>query len=270
MSLLNVVAFAFLFLQAAETDEAIEAERIKEALRITTEWAAKYHFQTASEAPIVLQPDPILRWSNPEQGSIHGNVFLWTHQMRPVVIGSLFQWFSPFTHMSHEFHSLSEQRLTAERSGRIVWESPPGITFQLVAGAPTVAKTANGRQLQMRQIVRAFRVRKRDRDTTEDDELRLLPTPVYRYDESQNAAGSGGLFVFVQATDPELIAWLEARETADNRRLWHVSFARMNSVQIRVLNDSAEIWQADEMPWSEVFAHRQPYTSFTSRHHPIE
>jgi len=271
MTLLDVlIVIQILLPQINESEGPAEAERLKEALRITTEWASKYHFQTDSESQVVLRTEPLLRWSNPERGSIHGNVFLWTDQKRPVAIGSLFQWFSPFTHMSHEFHSLSEERLTVQRSGRIVWESPPGIQFQPVTPARNVAETLNGRQLQMRQIVRGLRARKRERDKTDEVELRLLPTPIYRYDTSQGAATSGGLFTFVQGTDPELIVWLEAVEPKGNVPQWQVAFARMNSVEIRVFNDTTELWRVEEMPWSETSDHRHAYTSFTSRRHPIK
>lgn len=53
------------------------------------------------DEPLILRQPPILRWSNPEQRQIYGNVFLWTHRDSPAVVGSLFKWFSPFTHMSH-------------------------------------------------------------------------------------------------------------------------------------------------------------------------
>src|SRR5262245_17727423 len=40
-----------------------------------------------------LDPKPILRWTNPlEEGSIHGVVYVWRHNGKPVVVGQLFSY----------------------------------------------------------------------------------------------------------------------------------------------------------------------------------
>src|SRR5262245_25197285 len=88
----------------------VNKELIDAALKLTQSEAAKYELTLADEGKSVarLQKDPVLKWSNPSVGEIHGNVFLWTVESRPVAVGSLFKWFTPHTHMSHEFHSLTE------------------------------------------------------------------------------------------------------------------------------------------------------------------
>ena len=78
-----------------------------------------------------------MRWSNPNVGEVHGNVFLWTVNERPVVVGSLFKWFTPHTHMSHEFHSLSEQPLMAKYEDQEKWRTKSGgVTFSALPDAP--------------------------------------------------------------------------------------------------------------------------------------
>ncbi|MAG94066.1 MAG: hypothetical protein CMJ48_09985 [Planctomycetaceae bacterium] len=118
----------------ADTEKA----RATQALKLTLEGAKRYDFklETDSDEKIILQQTPVLRWSNPIAGSIHGNVFLWTSQGRPAVVGSFYKWFEPFTHASHEFHSLSLNRVSGERDQRTVWSTNAGgVRFTAVKGA---------------------------------------------------------------------------------------------------------------------------------------
>jgi hypothetical protein len=101
----------------------VNKEQIEAALKLTKEAAAKYEFTIGQTQPadVKLHADPILLWSNPAVGEIHGNVFLWTVDGRPAVVGSLYKWFTPHTHLSHEFHSLAETPLSARYEDKEVW-----------------------------------------------------------------------------------------------------------------------------------------------------
>ena len=133
--------------QPPQTPVASSADENKEliaaALKLTKEAAGKYEFalEGAEEPAPRLVGEPVLRWSNPSVGEVHGNVFLWTSGGRPAVVGSIFKWFSPHTHMSHEFHSLAEQPLTGKFDGKEVWVcSEPDVRFAALAGAPQPAE----------------------------------------------------------------------------------------------------------------------------------
>src|SRR5262249_571584 len=150
--------------------------------------------------PAKFLSEPILLWSNPAAGEIHGNVFLWTVDERPVVIGSLYKWFSPHTHMSHEFQSLAADKLQAKYQGRAVWApAAPGVKFASLADAPLPTVTALQRLVQMRQLSKDFSATKVERDGS-TGELRLLTQPVYRYADAPRGVIDGGLFAFVQGT----------------------------------------------------------------------
>jgi hypothetical protein len=155
------LAAAILASPAAAQDKAAEKpapavdpgqkERIEAALKLTTEAAGKYEIKVGEAEPVKakLITEPVLRWSNPSVGEIHGNVFLWTAGERPVAIGSLFKWFSPHTHTSHEFMSLSEQKLAAAYDGKEVWVTKqPGLTFVPLRGPP--GKSGQRRSLLLR------------------------------------------------------------------------------------------------------------------------
>src|SRR4051812_13774125 len=89
-------------------DPPANPENIAAALRLTLAAAAEYEIKVGDdekEKPLDLLREPVLKWSNPERGEVHGNVFLWTRDGRPLVVGSLYKWFTTYTHMSHEFQS---------------------------------------------------------------------------------------------------------------------------------------------------------------------
>jgi hypothetical protein len=244
--------------EAAPSDSPANREQIDAALKLTTEAAGKYEIMLPGhDSPAKLIKEPVLRWSNPAVGEVHGNVFLWTVDTRPAAVGSLFKWFSPHKHTSHEFQSLAEGKLSAKYEGREVWTTKSaGVSFvPLAAEAP--ADTAQRRLAQMRQLARRFTGHLTTREG-EQHELRLLTQPVYRYAAKGADVLDGGLFALVQGTDPDILFLLEARSDAK----WHFAAARMQNCALAVQFDGREIWSAAQLEWSVAFDHSQPYTLF--------
>lgn len=247
---------------AGEGSPPEDKAQIAAALTLTKEAAGKYEFTIGdSSRPAALVAEPVLRWSNPLVGEVHGNVFLWTAGGRPAVVSSIFKWFSPHTHMSHEFHSLSEQPLRGKFDGVEVWTpSEPGLKFSAVADLPAPAAGKSQRLVQMREFARACSATRRERDGNVS-ELRLLPQPIYRYAAPEAGLIDGAIFSFVQGTDPELFLLIEAREVGGKPQ-WQFAATRMNSVAFDLRHKDREIWKVDVMAWSDVGQHKQPYTSF--------
>jgi hypothetical protein len=247
--------------------EDVEARRAVEAQQNAEAEVLKYKFATGDGDEVELQRQPILKWSNPAAGSIHGNVFLWTQAGRPLAAGSVYQWFSPFTHRSHEFISLATKPLRAQLNGTDVWKpAEAGVTLTALAGTPPPAATPVQRLIQMRSLLREFSAIKVARDG-EQQELRALTQPVYRYTTGDASIIDGALFVFVQGTDPEVWLILEAHER-DGREQWEFAAARMNSVQFSLQRKGATLWHVNILPWAAVQSHRETYTTFTFKELP--
>lgn len=247
----------------ADVPSAADKERIEAALKLTTEAAGKYEFvlQGTARSKVTLIPEPVLRWSNPAVGEVHGNVFLWTAGGRPVAVGSLFKWFTPHTHMSHEFHSLARSALKAKYEGKEVWvTSAPGVRFEPLPEAPAPAASAPQRLLQMRQLAKNFSATKKERDGNQT-EMRLLPQPIHRYAAPTENVLDGAMFTLVQGTDPEVFLLLEA-QTDNESSGWMFAATRMNSVGFHVRYKDKDIWTAEIMPWADVSSHRSIYTTF--------
>jgi hypothetical protein len=250
-------------------DTPATRENIEAALKLTQAAAAEYEIRVGDDdKPLELQSEPVLKWSNPDRGEIHGNVFLWTRDSRPLVVASLYKWFSPHTHMSHEFQSLAEEPLSAKFHGKPVWKTSES-AFHFVDVPKAAAPAANEAQrlLQLKQLAKDFSGWKKERDGIET-ELRLLPQPIHRYAAPKQGIINGALFTLVHGTDPEIFLLIEARgEDAASAR-WQFAATRMTSVEVRLRHKDQQVWAAETLPWKEVYDHEHVYTSFLFKEIP--
>jgi hypothetical protein len=240
-----------------------EKELAKRALEISRKEAALWDLELGTDRPkkLKLNADPVLRWSNPSAGEIYGAVFVWTSEGRPQVVGSIYKWYSPHKHYSTELQSLAETTLAGSRDGQKVWTpGRAGVAFQPVPEAPQPADAAAARLRQMREIAGDFVATKTDREGNQQ-KMRLLTQPIYRYESKAAAVLDGGLFTFVEGTDPEVFLLLEARRQKD-RYNWHYALTRMNSTRFEATYKGKQVWNVEVRPWSQVRDHNEPYTTF--------
>ena len=82
-----------------------------------------------SDRPLTLQPEPVLKWSNPVVGTIYRRCFRLDRPRAAGGVASIYKYYSPpHPHRANEFHSLALGKLTAERDGAAVWTpSRPGL-----------------------------------------------------------------------------------------------------------------------------------------------
>jgi len=246
---------------ARSGDDQIEKERAAAALELCRKGAKEYRlcFEDPKRTELVLNPDPVLRWSNPSVGSIHGGVFIWTHQGRPAAVASIFKWFDPRDEMRFEVHSLSAEPLIGFLGRDEIWRSSrAGIEYKPVPGAPVPADTAVARLIQMRTISSGFSTEQTDRDDNSKRQMRLLTQPVVRYSSKPQDVIDGAMFAFVHGTDPEMLLMLEAQETKGGPA-WHYALARMNSTAFKVTYKNQEVWAVDVLPWGVVLNSSEPY-----------
>jgi hypothetical protein len=249
-------------------------ENIEAALRLTEAAAGEYEFRVGKddkekEKPLELLREPVLKWSNPDRGEIHGNVYLWTRDGRPLVVGSLFKWFSPHTHMSHEFQSFAEEPLSAKFHGDQVWEtSESGVHFVDVPQAAAPAANEAQRLLQLKQLAKDFSGSKKEREDPNDIELRLLPQPIYRYAAPKQGIISGGLFALVHGTDPEIFLLIEARGKDVASARWQYAATRMTGVAVLLRHRDKKVWSSEALLSKEIYDHKHAYTNFMFKEIP--
>jgi hypothetical protein len=128
-----------------------------------------------------------------------------------------------------------------------------------IPGAPAPADSAAVRLRQMRALAQEFTGRQTTRAGVDHD-MRLLVQPIYRYENTQGDLIDGGLFVFVQGTDPEVFLLIEARQPRGGAPEWRFGATRMHAIYLRLNRGGREVWSAPEISWSQVLDRREPYT----------
>ena len=86
-------------------------------------------------------------------------------------------------------------------------------------------------------------------DRSDREELRLLPKLLYRAELSEPSGPDpgwidGGVFAFVQGTDPEAILVLEAVRQNGHPR-WQYAFARATSAGLEARLDKTVVWSVE-------------------------
>lgn len=197
-----------------------------------------------------LLPRPALSWSNPARRTTAGGLFLWTSEGRPQVALCVYPDGEQVIDL--EFQSLSDGPLSADSDDRLLWQpSEGGVNWLPVDGGQPPARSLPARLRQMRMIARQFSA-KLVPPNKNPIELRLLETPVYRYELSDDVAAKigsaatdlidGAMFAFVQGTDPEVLLIVEAYEDNDQQK-WRYALARMSIVPTQVHHQSNLVWE---------------------------
>ncbi len=232
---------------------AEEPKKLNDLIEKAVSW---YDVFPEEDSTARLAPQPVMRWRNVTRGQEgEAMMVVWPHNGRPVAMASIYPWEG---RMLHEFDSLSrEAKLVAREKDRVIWSpKTAGVEFKDVPGAPKPAKTHVERLRQMKAIAERFKARMTGwrGDDTDQEELRLLPRPLYRYDlkhakEPDPNLLDGALFAYVQGTDPEVVLVLEAIPTAKDSA-WQYAFVRATSGGLEVKLGNEVVWTANKAPAS--------------------
>ncbi len=77
------------------------------------------------------------------------------------------------------------------------------------------------------------------------EELRMLRQPIYRYPETMDR--DGAIFVFAQATDPEILLWLESDPKAASPT-WRFAVARMTMKACSLSHNEKIVYSVESCP----------------------
>lgn len=243
-AILSATLVTALFVQDGASSSQVPLDDSDEAktarLEYTKAKAAEYEIRLQSEdGPELTLIEPVLRFNDDVTGVLDGILFLWTRNGRPEASSSF--WMRRVGSEFHEFQSLAAVRLFAKRNGRPTWyPTQPGTTPKPIPEAPPPADTARHRLFQMKALARQFSASVTDR--TGQQQLRLLPQPVYRCGSANGGALDGALFSFCKGTNPEAMLLVEAL-WAENGFEWDYSIARMTCRQIEVRRNGQAVWE---------------------------
>jgi hypothetical protein len=201
--------------------------------------------ESAPKTPLGLKKEPVFEWLNPARNTQQGAVFVWLRAGRPAALGCFFSAPRPQYNgraIMHELHALDPEKVVVTRDAPNKWEPKAGLARKELADAPPPAATSAARQIQIRRLAQEFGGHSIDREKKRW-ELRLLPTPLYRYPAAKTGVVDGALFALVSnaGTDPEVLLLIEAKEDGGKLK-WEYACGRFSDWELHVGRKGAEVW----------------------------
>ena len=208
--------------------------------------------------PLELKPDPLLRYNDATRGIADSVVFRVGIKGRPVALISaeLYGRDGQQFLLNHEFVALHEPKLRMKRDA-FEWEPSNGnLVFQELPAAESPAEAPRQRLIQMRRLAEKFTASQ----TVGDSQivLRRMPTPLDRYEPSENARADGAIFAYAWGVNPEAALFLES----DGQK-WIYAWAPLSSAPLEARLNNAVIWNCPPSP------HENREAAYTSIHRQL-
>ncbi len=234
-----------LVLAAQEPDDGLS----KKMLPIYVKEVEPYSLavESAPKQELELKKEPVFEWLNPARSAQQGALFLWLRDGRPAALACIFSHPHdklPVRQILHELHALDPEKLLVKRDEYNQWKPLAGLARKELPDAGAPAAAAGARLLQMRRLAQEFTGHSIDRDAKRW-ELRLLPTPLYRYPAAKAGVVDGALFALMSSagTDPEVLLLIEAKE-ADGKPRWEYACGRFSDWELRVHRKDKEVFSS--------------------------
>ena len=200
-----------------------------------------------ADAKDAARPLVALRWANNARGSEDGLTLLYVFEGKPLATACLYPWNK---RLVHDFESLSRGNIVARKDSQFVWQpKQSGVQFARIPDAPPPEATPAQRLRQIKSLAEQFQSSMLGwkADSSDREELRLLPRPLYRYEPKEGAVIDGAVFAFVMGTDPESLLLIEAVKEGD-AAAWEFAFARRTSGELEGRHQGKVVWHADRHP----------------------
>lgn len=237
-SLFSALLFAAIAHSAVAEDIPTETDQAKQWWRGHYQQAAseyKLHLKSHPDEPLSMNKKAILKYAHPKE-STHGEIFVWTHDGRPQLIGSIWSYVPDGIRRSvvHEFQSFAREGLLPIEIGSGTWTPRTGIASEVIPDSPSPTKSSRLRSAQMRDLAKQFTGFSTPGGRKEL-ELRMLPQPVFRFEAEQS---DGAIFCFMNDWDPEIMLLIEARDSK-----WYFSVGRFNASPLRLQYKGVDVWK---------------------------
>jgi hypothetical protein len=229
--------------QRQKQDSARDQEEKAARMEYMIQAAKSYQIALAADAAkkLVLIDEPLLRFDDQVTGVVDGTLFVWLLDDRPAATASV--WIRKTGHEFHEFQSLATGALVASNQGQTKWApAQAGIESKPAPDVELPAATAVRRLPQMRALARAHSATVTGW-AKDQQVLRLLSQPVYRYGRPDGAVADGAIFAYCKGTNPEVLLLVEAVKKGKELQ-WSYAFARMSARGCEVRRGEEVVWSA--------------------------
>lgn len=250
--------------------ESDEAKRSREELQISLEQVAPMQLRhITTEAIIERVEHPVLRYTAPLWGGHHGTLWLWGKSGRPMavlemsLVGKEDVWY-------RSFHSTTNDPIKLDLPNGKSWiPKSSNVQFKPLLNAPRPAETPAGRLRQMKSLLKkmsAHQLWTWPEGDGSRHELRLLTTPVHRYEDRDQHLIDGALLIIAQGTNPEATLFLEAVNPVDaSQPFWQFGIGRCSFAEQIVNYEDQEIYHEPPVKYDEIFNSENSYWRTTSK-----
>jgi hypothetical protein len=227
-------------------DLAIKKKHAEYLQQMRERFAAAKVRVAGAESDAELIAEPLMRFNNRSLRNVDATLWGWTSGGRLVGICKLcrFEKFRPDEGpWLYCFTSLSTERVEAEFSTGYTYSAEkPGVELKTIDKAAAPGAGNAERLRRMKEISNRFG------GTTTDylnhtEELRLLPRPIYRYQQPDGDVLDGALFAMsVEGTAPIAVVLIELHRKDKGTTEWKFGVAASTWQAISVRLDEKEVW----------------------------
>jgi hypothetical protein len=204
---------------------------------------------------------PLLFFTDDTRGHARGSLWAWGDKGRPVATFELYQNGKNFERWITDFCNTSGGKLRASRDGAPWWlENASAVSVKDVPNAPAPAAEAPQRQRELKLLSQKFAGHEIwDPNNTRYD-LRRIERPVLTYRDEEHGLLEGGLFIFGNGTNPEIMLFVEARvDPRDKTKaIWQCLAGRSGYAEMHLEYDGKEVFDAPRKN-SATVGPEQPY-----------
>ena len=190
------------------------------------------------------------------EGQHVGTLWVWGTQGRPVALFAQNRDLTDPSVGGFELVALTDGVSAVMQDG---WKwSPPSSALNMKSfpGAPAAAETETTRLVQLKALARRFEVSEKLGD--EQSPLRLLPTPVYRYQDPGAGLVDGALFILGHGTNPEAVLVIECR-TQNGGASWSYGFVPLAAAAVTARLNDQVVWEKESTPGPK---RQDPYSTW--------
>jgi hypothetical protein len=189
-----------------------------------------------------LQVTPLFRYSDPRRDILDAALWGFAEQGRPAALMKTeFYEVNGRRHWVYCIATLSDHLIEAKwTDGARFDSSEPGLSMQRVPNGPPPGATPAARLLQFKRLTKRFSARIQN-GLDNRDQMRLMPTPICRYEGGQPGLIEGAVFGYTMGTNPDVLLVLELHRVKDGDNEWRCGAAGMTSAGFVVQMDDMEI-----------------------------
>ena len=224
----------------ADQDSIEKEQRRQTREQMVARWNKLRAFESASgkEKEIDRVPEPIFTFSEPTRETGHlGTLWVWGTKGRPVALLSQNKAYAKPV-WGFELAALSEGVSVVMHDGWR-WSPKSALKMSPFKNVPRAADSDARRLSQMKSLAQQFTVTEQYMD--ESFELRLLPSPIYRYQDEKIGLIDGALFNFAHETNPEALAVIECRKKTSGPT-WSFGFLPLAGAGVIAKLDGNTVW----------------------------